>query len=72
LAKKQFTYKESGVGYIRGWRRTLLTPILGIVKETHSDAVFFQYWWILVEFFRPNLEGFKKPTFVSLVDGVGN
>ena len=68
MAKKQFTYKESGVDIKAG--EELVNSIKGIVKETHSDAVLSNIGGF-GGFFRPNLEGFKKPTFVSSVDGVG-
>ncbi|MFV1884056.1 MAG: phosphoribosylformylglycinamidine cyclo-ligase [Balneola sp.] len=68
MAKKQFTYKDSGVDIKAG--EDLVNSIKGIVKETHSDAVLSNIGGF-GGFFRPNLEGFKKPTFVSSVDGVG-
>ena len=68
MAKKQFTYKDSGVDIKAG--EELVNSIKGIVKETHSDAVLSNIGGF-GGFFAPNLEGFKKPTFVSSVDGVG-
>ncbi len=68
MAKKQYTYKDSGVDIKAG--EELVNSIKGIVKETHSDAVLSNIGGF-GGFFRPNLEGFKKPTFVSSVDGVG-
>ena len=68
MAKKQFTYKDSGVDIKAG--EELVNSIKGIVKETHSDAVLSNIGGF-GGFFRPNLEGFSKPTFVSSVDGVG-
>ena len=68
MAKKQFTYKDSGVDIKAG--EDLVNSIKGIVKETHSDAVLSNIGGF-GGFFSPNLEGFKKPTFVSSVDGVG-
>lgn len=68
MAKKQFTYKDSGVDIKAG--EELVNSIKGVVKETHSDAVLSNIGGF-GGFFRPNLEGFDKPTFVSSVDGVG-
>lgn len=68
MAKKQFTYKDSGVDIKAG--EELVNSIKGIVKETHSDAVLSNIGGF-GGFFRPNLEGYNKPTFVSSVDGVG-
>lgn len=68
MAKKQFTYKDSGVDIKAG--EELVNSIKGIVKETHSDAVLSNIGGF-GGFFRPDLGSFKKPVFVSSVDGVG-
>ncbi|MEQ9309797.1 MAG: phosphoribosylformylglycinamidine cyclo-ligase [Balneolaceae bacterium] len=68
MAKKQFTYKDSGVDIKAG--EELVNSIKGIVKETHSDAVLSNIGGF-GGFFSPDLKGMKKPTFVSSVDGVG-
>lgn len=68
MSKKQFTYKDSGVDIKAG--EELVNSIKGIVKETHSDAVLSNIGGF-GGFFSPDLSGFKKPTFVSSVDGVG-
>tara|TARA_R110000868_G_scaffold306734_1_gene568001 strand:- start:32675 stop:33682 length:1008 start_codon:yes stop_codon:yes gene_type:complete len=68
MAKKQFTYKDSGVDIKAG--EELVNSIKGIVKETHSDAVLSNIGGF-GGFFSPDLTGMKKPTFVSSVDGVG-
>lgn len=68
MAKKTFTYKDSGVDIKAG--EELVNSIKGVVKETHSDAVLSNIGGF-GGFFRPDLGAFKKPVFVSSVDGVG-
>lgn len=68
MTKKSFTYKDSGVDIKAG--EELVHSIKGIVKETHSDAVLSNIGGF-GGFFRPDLAAFKKPVFVSSVDGVG-
>lgn len=68
MAKKTFTYKDSGVDIKAG--EELVNSIKGIVKETHSDAVLSNIGGF-GGFFRPDLGAFNKPVFVSSVDGVG-
>lgn len=68
MAKKTFTYKDSGVDIKAG--EELVNSIKDMVKETHSDAVLTNIGGF-GGFFRPDLSGFKKPVFVSSVDGVG-
>ena len=68
MTKKQFTYKESGVDIKAG--EELVNSIKGVVKETHSDAVLSNIGGF-GGFFRPDFTGYKKPVFVSSVDGVG-
>lgn len=68
MAKKTFTYKDSGVDIKAG--EELVNSIKSIVKETHSDAVLSNIGGF-GGFFRPDLSAFNKPVFVSSVDGVG-
>lgn len=68
MAKKTFTYKDSGVDIKAG--EELVNSIKGVVKETHSDAVLSNIGGF-GGFFRPDLGAFNKPVFVSSVDGVG-
>lgn len=68
MEKKTFTYKDSGVDIKAG--EELVNSIKGVVKETHSDAVLSNIGGF-GGFFRPDLGAFKKPVFVSSVDGVG-
>ena len=68
MTKKSFTYKESGVDIQAG--EELVNSIKGIVKETHSPAVLSNIGGF-GGFFKPDLGAFKKPIFVSSVDGVG-
>lgn len=68
MAKKTFTYKDSGVDIKAG--EELVNSIKGVVKETHSDAVLSNIGGF-GGFFRPDLGAYKKPVFVSSVDGVG-
>lgn len=68
MTKKQITYKDAGVDIKAG--EELVNSIKGMVKETHSDAVLSNIGGF-GGFFRPDLTGFKKPVFVSSVDGVG-
>ena len=68
MSKKPITYKDAGVDIKAG--EELVNSIKGMVKETHSDAVLSNIGGF-GGFFRPDLSGFKKPVFVSSVDGVG-
>ncbi len=68
MSKKAITYKDAGVDIKAG--EELVNSIKGMVKETHSDAVLSNIGGF-GGFFRPDLSGFKKPVFVSSVDGVG-
>ena len=68
MTKKQITYKDAGVDIKAG--EELVNSIKGMVKDTHSDAVLSNIGGF-GGFFRPDLTGFKKPVFVSSVDGVG-
>ncbi|MEX0608742.1 MAG: phosphoribosylformylglycinamidine cyclo-ligase [Balneolaceae bacterium] len=66
--KKQLTYKDSGVDIKAG--EELVNSIKGVVKETHGPEVLSNIGGF-GGFFRPELGAFKKPVFVSSVDGVG-
>ncbi len=66
--KKQFTYKDSGVDIKAG--EEMVESIKGVVKDTHGPEVLSNIGGF-GGFFRPNLDGFDKPVFVSSVDGVG-
>ncbi|NET32099.1 MAG: phosphoribosylformylglycinamidine cyclo-ligase [Cyanothece sp. SIO1E1] len=68
MTKKSITYKDAGVDIKAG--EELVNSIKGMVKETHTDAVLSNIGGF-GGFFRPDLTGFKKPVFVSSVDGVG-
>lgn len=68
MAKKSFTYKDSGVDIKAG--EELVNSIKGIVKETHGSAVLSNIGGF-GGFFKPDLGAFKNPVFVSSVDGVG-
>lgn len=68
MAKKTFTYKDSGVDIKAG--EELVNSIKGVVKETHSSAVLSNIGGF-GGFFKPDLGSFKNPVFVSSVDGVG-
>ena len=68
MAKKTFTYKDTGVDIKAG--EELVNSIKGIVKETHSSAVLSNIGGF-GGFFKPDLGAFKNPVFVSSVDGVG-
>lgn len=66
--KKQFTYKDSGVDIKAG--EELVDSIKDVVKETHGPEVLTNIGGF-GGFFRPDLGAYKKPVFVSSVDGVG-
>lgn len=68
MAKKQFTYKDSGVDIKAG--EELVDSIKDVVKETHGVEVLSNIGGF-GGFFKPNLGNFKNPVFVSSVDGVG-
>lgn len=68
MAKKKFTYKDSGVDIKAG--EELVNSIKGVVKETHSSVVLSNIGGF-GGFFKPDLGAFKNPVFVSSVDGVG-
>lgn len=66
--KKQFTYKDSGVDIKAG--EEMVESIKGVVKDTHGPEVLTNIGGF-GGFFRPDLGSYKKPVFVSSVDGVG-
>lgn len=66
--QKQFTYKDSGVDIEAG--EEMVESIKGIVQDTHGPEVLTNIGGF-GGFFRPDLGAFKKPVFVSSVDGVG-
>ena len=68
MTKKSITYKDAGVDIKAG--EELVNSIKGMVKETHSSAVLSNIGGF-GGFFKPDLQAFKKPVFVSSVDGVG-
>ena len=68
MSKKKFTYKDAGVDIEAG--EEMVESIKGLVKETHCDAV-LQNIGGFGGFFRPDLNSFEDPVFVSSVDGVG-
>ena len=68
MSKKKFTYKDAGVDIEAGEK--MVDSIKDVVKETHSDAVLSNIGGF-GGFFRPNLDSYEDPVFVSSVDGVG-
>jgi phosphoribosylformylglycinamidine cyclo-ligase len=68
MSKKKFTYKDAGVDIEAG--EEMVESIKGLVKETHSNAV-LQNIGGFGGFFRPDLNSYEDPVFVSSVDGVG-
>jgi phosphoribosylformylglycinamidine cyclo-ligase len=68
VSSKSFTYKDSGVDIKAG--EDLVNSIKDVVKETHNEAVLSNIGGFGA-LFSPDLTGYKKPVFVSSVDGVG-
>lgn len=66
--KKQITYKDSGVDIKAG--EEMVESIKGVVKDTHGPEVLSNIGGF-GGFFKPDLGSYKKPVFVSSVDGVG-
>ena len=66
--KKKFTYKDAGVDIEAG--EEMVESIKGVVQQTHSDAVLSNIGGF-GGFFRPDLNSYEDPVFVSSVDGVG-
>ena len=62
------TYKDSGVDIKAG--EEMVESIKGVVKDTHGPEVLSNIGGF-GGFFRPDLGSYKKPVFVSSVDGVG-
>jgi phosphoribosylformylglycinamidine cyclo-ligase len=66
--KKPMTYKDSGVDIKAG--EEMVESIKGVVKDTHGPEVLSNIGGF-GGFFRPDLGSYKKPVFISSVDGVG-
>jgi phosphoribosylformylglycinamidine cyclo-ligase len=66
--KKKFTYKDSGVDIKAG--EEMVESIKGVVKDTHGPEVLHNIGGF-GGFFKPDLGSYKKPVFISSVDGVG-
>lgn len=66
--KKSITYKDSGVDIKAG--EEMVESIKDVVKDTHGPEVLTNIGGF-GGFFRPDLGSYKKPVFVSSVDGVG-
>ncbi|MBO6584877.1 MAG: phosphoribosylformylglycinamidine cyclo-ligase [Gracilimonas sp.] len=62
------TYKDSGVDIKAG--EEMVESIKGVVKDTHGPEVLSNIGGF-GGFFKPDLGSYKKPVFVSSVDGVG-
>lgn len=67
-SKKSYTYKDSGVDIEAG--EEMVQSIKDVVKQTHSDAVLSNIGGF-GGFFKPDLQSYADPVFVSSVDGVG-
>lgn len=68
MSEEKTTYKGSGVDIKAG--EDLVNSIKDVVKQTHGPEVLSNIGGF-GGFFKPDLSGFKKPVFVSSVDGVG-
>lgn len=66
--EKQFTYKDSGVDIEAG--EQMVESIKDVVKETHGNEVLANIGGF-GGFFKPSLDRYTDPVFVSSVDGVG-
>ena len=66
--KKRMTYKDSGVDIKAG--EEMVESIKGVVKDTHGPEVLHNIGGF-GGFFKPDLGSYKKPVFISSVDGVG-
>ncbi|MEX2479211.1 MAG: phosphoribosylformylglycinamidine cyclo-ligase [Gracilimonas sp.] len=66
--KKPMTYKDSGVDIKAG--EEMVESIKGVVKDTHGPEVLHNIGGF-GGFFKPDLGSYKKPVFISSVDGVG-
>ncbi|MAO66511.1 MAG: phosphoribosylformylglycinamidine cyclo-ligase [Balneola sp.] len=62
------TYKDSGVDIKAG--EEMVESIKGVVKDTHGPEVLHNIGGF-GGFFKPDLGSYKKPVFISSVDGVG-
>lgn len=68
MSKKKITYKDAGVDIEAG--EQMVESIKGLVQQTHSDSVLSNIGGF-GGFFRPDLNSYEDPVFVSSVDGVG-
>jgi len=66
--KKQFTYEKSGVDIKAG--ENIVNSIKEMVQQTHGDEVLSNIGGF-GGFFKPDLQSYKNPVFVSSIDGVG-
>lgn len=66
--EKKFTYKDSGVDIEAG--EQMVESIKDVVNETHGSEVLTNIGGF-GGFFKPNLNQYSDPVFVSSVDGVG-
>lgn len=68
MSKNKITYKDAGVDIEAG--EEMVESIKGLVQQTHSNAVLSNIGGF-GGFFKPNLDNYENPVFVSSVDGVG-
>ncbi len=68
MSNKKYTYKDSGVDIEAG--EQLVESIKEVVSSTHSESVLSNIGGFGA-LFAPDLSDYKKPVFVSSVDGVG-
>lgn len=68
MSNKKFTYKDSGVDIEAG--EEMVESIKDVVQQTHSDSVLANIGGF-GGFFKPDLQTYNEPVFVSSVDGVG-
>ena len=68
MAKKQITYKDSGVDVEAG--EELVNSIKDVVKETHNVSVLSNIGGFGA-LFKPDFSSMEEPVLVSSVDGVG-
>jgi len=68
MTNKKFTYKNSGVDIEAG--EQMVESIKGLVQQTHGPQVLANIG-AFGGFFKPDLQSYTNPVFVSSVDGVG-
>jgi len=68
MTNKKFTYKNSGVDIEAG--EQMVESIKGLVQQTHGPQVLVNIG-AFGGFFKPDLQSYTNPVFVSSVDGVG-